>query len=83
MLRDDYRVAESMSALVNGHDFRHGVDLALSAAEWRSRLSEAAYIRRIGQRVLAFERRDGDVSLAFEIFDEGGAIGPLHRGTRR
>lgn len=64
-----------MSARIKGHDYRHGVDLELTGAEWRSILSGAAYTRRIGAGVLAFERDEGGARLVFEIYDEDGAIG--------
>lgn len=73
-----------MSALIKGHDYRRGIDVSLTGAEWRSLLSEATYTRRIGAGVLAFERRDdGHTSLAFEIYDDDGAISQPRRGVAR
>lgn len=63
-----------MSARVKGHDYRRGVDVELTGAEWRSLLSAAAYTRRIGTGVLAFERDNGCTRLAFEIYDDNGAV---------
>lgn len=83
MLRGDYRVADQMSRLIRGHDYRNGIDVSLTGAEWRALLSEATYTRRIGAGVLAFERREGHTSLAFEIYDEGGETSPLRRGIQR
>jgi hypothetical protein len=74
MFRNDHGVVESMSTLIRGYDYRRGVDLALTGAQWRSLLSAAAYTRRIGTGVLAFERRDGATSLAYEVYDDGGAM---------
>lgn len=76
-------VAESMSTLIKGHDYRRGIDVSHTGAEWRALLSEAAYTRRIGSGVLAFDRRDGHTSLAFEIYDDDGAISPPRRGMLR
>lgn len=72
-----------MSARIRGHDYRRGVDLELSGAEWRLLLSQADYTRRIGRGVLAYERREGRALLAFEIFDENGAISLRRQEQRR
>lgn len=72
-----------MSARIRGHDYRRGVDLELSGAEWRLLLSQAEYTRRIGSGVLAYERRNGHALLAFEIFDEDGAMNQRRREQRR
>lgn len=68
-----------MSTRVKGHDYRRGVDVEMTGAEWRAILSEAAYTRRIGNGVLAFERDNGQTRLAFEIFDDEGRINPRRR----
>lgn len=65
-----------MSTLIRGHDYRRGVDLELTGAQWRALLSTAAYTRRIGAGVLAFVRRDGETSLAYEVYDDDGAMSP-------
>lgn len=82
MFRNHYRVAESMSTMIKGHDYRRGVDLALTGAEWRALLSAAAYTRRIGTTVLAFDRRgdNGQTFLAYEIYDDDGATNLSRRG---
>lgn len=72
-----------MSRLIRGHDYRRGIDVSMTGAEWRSLLSAAVYTRRIGGDVLAFERRDGHTSLAFEIYDDDGAISRPRRGVSR
>jgi hypothetical protein len=82
MLCNDHRVAEQMSTLIRGHDYRRGIDVFLTGAQWRSLLSETAYTRRIGSGVLAFDRREGNTSLAFEIYDDDGVIGAQRRGMR-
>lgn len=63
-----------MSGRIKGHDYRNGVDLELTGAEWRELLSKAEFTRRIGNGVLAYERRGGRALLAFEIYDEEGAV---------
>lgn len=60
-----------MSARIKGHDYRRGVDVELTGAEWRGLLSGAAYVRRIGNGVLAYERQEGRALLAFEVYDDG------------
>jgi hypothetical protein len=72
-----------MSTLIRGHDYRRGIDVSLTGAEWRALLTEAAYTRRIGAGVLAFERRDGQTSLAYEIYDDDGAVSAPRRGMVR
>jgi hypothetical protein len=72
-----------MSTLIRGHDYRQGVDLSLTGAEWRALFSKATYTRRIGAGVLAFERRDGHTSLAFEVYDDNGTVSSQRRGIRR
>jgi hypothetical protein len=70
-----------MNALIRGHDYRRGVDLALTGSQWRSLLSTAEYTRRIGTGVLAYDRRNGHSSLAYEIYDDDGAMpSPRRRG---
>lgn len=60
-----------MSKRIKGHDYQRGVDIELTGAEWRTLLSAVEYIRRIGTGVLAFQRRDGRTTLAFEVYDDG------------
>jgi hypothetical protein len=63
-----------MSPRIKGHDYRLGRDLELSGAEWRALLSTADFTRRIGNGVLAYQRREGRAHLAFEVYDEQGAM---------
>lgn len=72
-----------MSTRIKGHDYRHGVDLELTGAEWRALLSTAEFTRRIGSGVLAYERRQGRALLAFEIYDDEGAVNLRHTEQRK
>lgn len=76
MFRHDHGLVEAMNTLIRGHDYRRGVDLELTGAQWRALLSTAEYTRRIGAGVLAYARRDGAVSLAYEVYDDDGAMSP-------
>jgi hypothetical protein len=72
-----------MNARIKGHDYRRGIDMELSGAQWRELLSSMAYTRRIGNGILAFAREDGRTLLAFEIFDDSGAVGLRRREQRQ
>lgn len=72
-----------MSARIKGHDYRRGIDIEMTGAEWRALLSAAAYTRRIGNGVLAFERDNGRSLLAFEVYDDDGAMNLRRRELRK
>lgn len=72
-----------MSTRIKGHDYRNGVDLELTGAEWRELLSRAEFTRRIGNGVLAYERSAGRALLAFEIYDDEGAVNLRRREQRK
>lgn len=72
-----------MSARIKGHDYRCGIDIEMTGAEWRTLLSAAAYTRRIGNGVLAFERDNGRTRLVFEVYDDDGAMNLRHRELRK
>lgn len=59
---------------IRGHDYRRGVDVEMTGAEWRALLSEAAYIRRVGNAVLAYQRENGQSHLVFEVYEDNGAV---------
>lgn len=71
-----------MNTLIRGYDYRRGVDLALTGAQWRSLLSTAEYTRRIGSGVLAYDRRNGKTSLVYEVYDDDGAMASPRRERR-
>jgi hypothetical protein len=72
-----------MSARIKGHDYRSGVDLEMSGAEWRALLSAAYYTRRIGNGVLAYQRENGHTRLAFEVYDDNGAVHLRRPGVKK
>lgn len=68
---------------MRGHDYRRGVDVEMSSAEWRTLFSSVAYIRRIGSGVFAYERENGRARLVFEVYDNDGVVNLRHLGVRK